>query len=133
MSTVTVGIDVGGSTTKIVGFRTAASLSPPAFVRAADPVTSAYGALGKFTAENRLSLSDLRKIMVTGVGSSFLGGEIYGCPCEKSDEFSGVGRGGLYLSGLSKAIVVSMGTGTALVYADGEGGGQLPLPRRNRA
>lgn len=125
MSTVTVGIDVGGSTTKIVGFRENGALITPAFVRAADPVTSAYGALGKFTAENGLSLSDLRKIMVTGVGSSFLGEEIYGCPCEKSDEFSGVGRGGLYLSGLPRAIVVSMGTGTALVYADSEGGGSF--------
>ena len=32
-------------------------------------------------------------------------------------EFESVGRGGLYLSELNRAIVVSMGTGTALVYA----------------
>jgi type II pantothenate kinase len=34
-----------------------------------------------------------------------------------------VGKGGLYLSGLSEAIVVSMGTGTALVHAKKDGTG----------
>jgi type II pantothenate kinase len=32
-------------------------------------------------------------------------------------EFSGIGLGGLYLSGLKDALVVSMGTGTAIVHA----------------
>ena len=36
-------------------------------------------------------------------------------------EFSCIGRGGLFLSGLDEAIVVSMGTGTALVHAKASG------------
>ena len=36
-------------------------------------------------------------------------------------EFTAVGLGGLYLSGLDEAIIVSMGTGTALVHAKKEG------------
>ncbi len=115
---VHLGIDVGGSATKIVGFRENGDLLTPAFVRANDPLASVYGALGRFTAENALSLSDLDKITVTGVGASFLGSEIYGVPCERANEFSCVGRGGLYLSSLPRAVVVSMGTGTALVLAD---------------
>ena len=118
---VVLGIDVGGSTTKIVGFREngdgSRTLMPPLFVRATDPITSIYGALGRYTAENKLSLSDIHRVMTTGVGSSYLSGPIYSLECRSVPEFSGVGLGGLYLSGLDEAIIVSMGTGTALVYA----------------
>ena len=118
---VVLGIDVGGSTTKIVGFRLAPdgsrTLMPPLFVRATDPITSIYGALGRYTSENGLALSDIRRVMTTGVGSSYLSGPIYNLECKSVPEFSGVGLGGLYLSGLNEAIIVSMGTGTALVHA----------------
>ena len=120
-SSVVLGIDVGGSTTKIVGFRDngdgTRALMPPLFVRATDPITSIYGALGRYTSENGLSLTDIRRIMTTGVGSSYLTGPIYNVECRSVPEFSGVGLGGLYLSGLDEAIIVSMGTGTALVHA----------------
>lgn len=118
---IIIGIDVGGSTTKIVGFTDDGALVAPISVVATDPVTSVYGALGRFTTENRIALSDIRCLRVTGVGSAFLGDQIYGCRCVKTDEFSSVGRGGLYLSGMQKAIVVSMGTGTALVDAEQNG------------
>lgn len=120
-SNVVIGIDVGGSTTKIVGFREEADGAPslihPLFVRATDPITSIYGAFGRFTTENHLSLGDIRRVMMTGVGSSYMSGSIYGLDCRTVPEFSGVGLGGLYLSGLDEAIIVSMGTGTALVHA----------------
>ena len=118
---VVLGIDVGGSTTKIVGFRLnpdgTRQLMPPLFVRATDPITSIYGALGRYTTENQLNLTDIRRVMTTGVGSSYLSGPIYSLECQSVPEFSGVGLGGLYLSGLDEAIIVSMGTGTALVHA----------------
>ncbi|MBQ7364127.1 MAG: type II pantothenate kinase [Clostridia bacterium] len=116
MKTV-IGIDVGGSTTKIVGFRQG-KLIDPLFVRANDQLTSAYGAFGKFTAENKMPLADIEKIMLTGVGSTFLSDTIYDIPLTHKVEFPCVGKGGLYLSGLNKAIIVSMGTGTAIVYAE---------------
>ena len=118
---VVIGIDVGGSTTKIVGFREGASdavtLIDPLFVRATDPITSIYGAFGRFTMENGLSLGDIDRVMMTGVGSSYMSSPIYSLDCRAVPEFSGVGLGGLYLSGLKEAIIVSMGTGTALVHA----------------
>ena len=118
---VVIGIDVGGSTTKIVGFRRTAAGAPaliePLFVRATDPITSIYGAFGRFTVENGLTLPDIDRIMMTGVGSSYMSAPIYSLDCRTVPEFSGVGLGGLYLSGLSEAIIVSMGTGTALVHA----------------
>lgn len=124
MSTI-IGIDVGGSTTKIVGFKIdkngGRTLIPPLFVRATDPITSVYGAFGKFTLENGLSLSDIDKVLMTGVGSSFITEPIYSLSCSPVPEFSCIGRGGLYLSGLDEAIVVSMGTGTALIHAKKDG------------
>ena len=116
-----IGIDVGGSTTKIVGFRYGAENQPqliqPLFVRATDPVTAMCGAFGRFTTENNIALSDVDCIMTTGVGSSFMQQPIYGLKSQTVPEFSSIGRGGLYLSGLAEAIVVSMGTGTAIVHA----------------
>ena len=118
---IVIGIDVGGSTTKIVGFRTdadgARELIAPQYVRANDPKTAAYGAFGKFTDENGIAMSDIDKIMMTGVGSAFVKNDIFGLPCERVAEFSSIGRGALYLSGLDNALAVSLGTGTALVHS----------------
>ena len=117
---IVVGIDVGGSTTKIVGFRKQdgkRTLIEPQLVKANDPVTSIYGAFGKFTDENELALSEIDKVMMTGVGSAYLSRGLYGLECIKVPEFQSIGLGGLYLSGLDKALCVSMGTGTALVNA----------------
>ena len=121
MKTV-IGIDVGGSTTKIVGFsKKDNALIEPIFVRATDAITSAYGAFGKFTMQNGLELSDIDQVLMTGVGSSFIDKPIYSLNCTKVSEFECVGLGGLYLSGLDEAIVVSMGTGTALIHAKKSG------------
>ena len=51
MSKIIIGIDVGGSTTKIVGFEGERMINPT-HVKAGDPVASVYGAFGKFTSEN---------------------------------------------------------------------------------
>lgn len=117
---VTVGIDIGGSTTKIVGFSDG-KLITPISVKATDPLTSVYGALGRFTCENELSLEQIKELMVTGVGASFLKDSLYSRPCRHVSEFESVAKGGIYLSGLEKAVVASMGTGTALVYAEKNG------------
>ena len=118
---VVIGIDVGGSTTKIVGFRYTDSgreLICPQFVKANDPITSIYGAFGKFTDENSLALSEIDRVMMTGAGSSYLTKGLYGLECTKVPEFRSIALGGLYLSGLDRALCVSMGTGTALVNAE---------------
>ena len=118
---VIIGIDVGGSTTKIVGFRMGEgthTLMQPLFVRASDAITSIYGAFGRFISENDLSLEEIERVLMTGVGSSYLTKPIYSLQSDTVPEFRSIGLGGLYLSGLERAIVVSMGTGTALVYAE---------------
>ena len=118
-----IGIDVGGSTTKIVGFDSddRSAVISPIYVKASDPLASVYGAFGKFTASNGISLSDIRRVMITGVGSPFVESTLYGIETRHLSEFECVGRGGLYISGLTKGIIVSMGTGTAIVAADETG------------
>jgi type II pantothenate kinase len=115
---IVIGIDVGGSTTKIVGME-GIHMKSPLMVKANDPKASIYGGFGKFLDVNGLKLGDISAVMVTGVGSTAIDDNIYGIPTTKVNEFSAIGRGGLYLSGLDKAIIVSMGTGTAIVSATG--------------
>jgi type II pantothenate kinase len=117
---IVIGIDVGGSTTKIVGFRDNGEkreLISPQFVKANDPLTATYGAFGKFTDENGIKISEIDKVLMTGVGASHVKHDLYGIECVRVPEFDCIGRGGLYLSGLNRALVVSMGTGTAIVHA----------------
>ncbi len=116
---MTIGIDIGGSTTKIVGI-TGDRLIDPLTVEANDPIASASGALGKFLSVNNLSLTQIDKVIITGVGASFLGDQLLGLPLKKIEEFRALGYGGLYLSKLNNAIIVSMGTGTAFVKAHGQ-------------
>lgn len=117
-----IGIDIGGSTTKICGFKIDGKiLIKPFFIKASDQVSSLYGAFGKFTVDNNISLSEIQKIQITGVGSTFISKDIHGIPTQIVEESEAIGRGGLYLSNLEKAIVVSMGTGTSIVMAEGKG------------
>ena len=114
---IILGIDIGGSSTKIVGLRTDGSVISMLRVRAEDQVTSLYGALGNYLSSNRLSLQEVRRVVLTGVGASFVEGDIYGLPTCKVEEFAATGTGALALSGQSSAVVVSMGTGTAFLWA----------------
>ncbi len=116
---IVVGLDVGGSTTKIVGMKDN-KLIAKCVVKANDPITSAFGALGRLIDENGLELSDVEQVNMTGVGSSFSSGSILGIKTRIVTEFMATGLGGLYLSGLKHAVVVSMGTGTAYLDASYE-------------
>lgn len=115
---ITIGIDVGGSTTKIIGLQDKAIISPMC-ITAADPVSSLFGAFGRYLHDNTISLADIQQVMITGVGSKSLHTSIFGLPTQQVDEFLADGLGAQYETGLSQLIVVSMGTGTTLVRVDG--------------
>lgn len=116
---IVIGIDVGGSTTKIVGLNEGEIISPM-FITATDPVSSLFGAFGKYIYSNNISLSDIEHVMITGVGSAYVEGNIYGLPTTKADEFQSDGLGAHFGSKLEKLIVVSMGTGTTLIQVEGD-------------
>ena len=113
-----IGIDIGGTTTDIVGLKDGKIICPLT-VKADDPITSAAGALGKFLETKNISLSEIRIICATGVGAGKVKNNLFGIPVKEVDEFDAIGIAGSFLSGLSKAVVVSMGTGTAVVTVDG--------------
>ena len=115
---VILGIDIGGSTTKIVGLRTDGSVVSMLRVRAEDQVTSLYGALGNYLTSNGLSLGDVRRVVLTGVGASYVDGDVFGLPTCRVDEFQANGTGALALSGQTSGVVVTMGTGTAFLWAE---------------
>lgn len=117
---IVIGIDVGGSTTKIAGFYSRKEIISTLQVKATDPMTSVYGALGRFINVNHLELEDVERIILTGVGASVFDSNLYNIPTQKVDEFRAIGLGGLELSGKPEALVVSMGTGTAYIRASME-------------
>ena len=113
-----LGLDVGGSTTKVVGFEDGKMLEGVT-VKASDPIASAYAGFGRFLEISGLRLTKIDKIMATGVGSSYLGGDLFDIKTILVGEFASVGLGGINLAGVPEAVVVSMGTGTSLVEARG--------------
>ena len=118
MEKIVIGIDVGISTTKIVGVR-AGEVVSPIRISAADPITSLYGAFGKYLHDQDISLTDVDHVMLTGVGAAYVAGSIYGLPTGRADEFRADGLGARFESRLDHVIVVSMGTGTSFVRCDG--------------
>ena len=117
---IVIGIDVGISTTKIVGLKNGKVISPIR-ISAADPITSLYGAFGKYLHDNDINLKNVEQVMLTGVGAAYIENDVYGLPTAHTDEFVADGLGARFESGLQKAIVVSMGTGTSFVQCDCQG------------
>lgn len=115
-----IGIDVGGSTTKIVGIENGTLIKSPMNITANDPITSLFGAFGKYLYDNNIALDEVEHVMLTGVGASGVTTPIYGLPTTHVDEFRADGLGARFVSGLQQLIVVSMGTGTTLVRVDGD-------------
>jgi type II pantothenate kinase len=109
-----VGIDIGGTTTDAVAIK-GKNVVRVISITASDPVAAASGALGKLITSLGCSLTDIRVIVATGGGASSLDNTILGIPLKKIDEISAIGIGGRTLAGLTKALVVSMGTGTPFV------------------
>lgn len=115
---MTIGIDIGGTTTKIVGLGQCNEIIYST-VKANDPVASAAGAIGKFISVADIKIQDIKRLAVTGVGSTFIKDDVLGIKAEHVEEFQAIGLGGLKLSGADRALVVSVGTGTAIVHAEG--------------
>src|ERR1700687_906131 len=111
-----VGIDIGGSTTDAVLLDAEVRVVS---VEANDPVAAAAGALGKLVSDLRHRLSDVSTIAATGGGARLLGDELLGVPVRKVAEITAIGVGGSTLAGKREALVVSMGTGTAIWSGQG--------------
>jgi type II pantothenate kinase len=116
-SPMIVGIDIGGSTTDAVlldglGMQVVT-------IDLTDPIAAAAGALGKLVSECGLQLDQITAVAATGAGARGLPDTLLGRPVLKVDEFTAIGVGGSSLAGKDSALVVSLGTGTAMVSVRG--------------
>lgn len=112
---VIVGIDVGGSLTKAVVLKNGAIVAANSVRTVEDPLVSASGILARTITSVSLSLGDVERIGVAGGRSKQLPEEILGIGLERVGEIEAIGLGGLRLSGRREGVVVSAGTGTAIV------------------
>jgi len=108
-----VGIDIGGSTTKAVAYHD--GIAGKTSVTTTDPYAAAAGALAKLFLMIEKNLGDVRCLALTGGGSQKIACELLGLPIQKIDEMRAIGLGGIELTGKENALVVSMGTGTAIL------------------
>ncbi len=109
------------STTKAVAFREDRLLGL-ASTTSTDPIASSSGAIGRLIHEIGIGLEEIEGIALTGVSSSKVPNEIFGIKTYTVDEIKSIGYGGAYLTEKERALVVSIGTGTAIVSVDLEKG-----------
>ena len=100
---IVIGIDVGGSTTKIVGIN-GEQIQSPMFITATDPVTSLFGAFGKYIYDNGIQLADVTGD-ADGVEAAFVNSPLYGLPTRKTDEFVANGLGARHATDIDQLIV----------------------------
>jgi type II pantothenate kinase len=112
-----IGIDIGGSTTDAVLLGDDIRVVS---VEANDPIAAAAGALGKLVNDIKTQLSQVTAIAATGGGARLLGDDLLGVPVRKVSEITAIGVGGSTLAEKTDALVVSLGTGTAIVSVKGE-------------
>lgn len=102
-----IGIDIGTSTTKIVEYENE-KIKNKLILR--DGFSKEK--LDEFIDKNNINVE---KLVFTGIGASKINKENYSFPTYIVDEFSAIAKGGLYLTQKEKALVVSVGTGTAFI------------------
>ncbi|MCE5187858.1 MAG: ECF transporter S component [Eubacteriales bacterium] len=98
-----LGIDIGASTTKFVLVKNGKCVRE---YRKPDE-QSFEDALDSF------GYAGVRRIALTGVGASYIKGNLRGIPTVRKDEFASVARGASKLSKKFNMLIVSVGTGTS--------------------
>ena len=109
------GIDVGASTTKgvILG---KSGIIYQCFIETLNDKSSTLRILKKLLSRVD-DVSSIKKVAVSGGDSRIIVKEFFGIPVQKVDEIAATGIGGLFLSGKNQALIVSVGTGTAIIAA----------------
>ena len=115
-----IGIDLGSSGTKAIALEKSQILSLEK-INKGDVPNSAQNALKAVLQAAGKGVGDVKGVAVSGVGARVVGDTLLGLPITRVDEIRAIGIGGLELSGKRKALIVSMGNGTAIVVASGKG------------
>ncbi len=115
--TYDLAIDFGGSTTKLIVAREQRIVQRKVITTVArpDPQT-----VQQLIADAGLSIADVATLFVTGGLSRHLPKTLDDIRFTYVGEVEAIGRGGLRAAGVSEALVVSLGTGTAMVLSRGD-------------
>lgn len=100
-----LGIDLGASATKIALMRGKRCLQT--HILGKDETLE--------QALDNFSLAGVRRIAITGVGASYIQGNIRGVETVRVDEFGAISRGAALLAKRHSLLVASVGTGTSFV------------------
>ena len=135
---IIIGMDVGSTFTKAIIIdpsKKKISINEKTRMETCIPIASASGILGKILSENNININQVKKIMLTGTGSSQIRNKLFGIPTQKVKEITAIGIGGMHLSGSENILIANIGTGTSFVEASrkkikhlggtGVGGGTL--------
>ena len=113
------GIDVGASTTKgvILG---KSGIMHQCLIETFNDKSSIMRIL-KILLSRVDDVSAIKKVAVSGGNSRIVEKEFFGIPVQNVDEIAATGIGGLFLSSKHQALIVSVGTGTAIIAARNSG------------
>ena len=114
-----LGLDAGSSSTKLMAMTEDGKkfIVPMRMGPMGDHKT--FGAaLSRFAADNALTEEDFAYVAVTGGRAAEAGDRILDVPVRRINEIEAMAAGALRFSAREKGVVVNMGTGTALVYAE---------------
>lgn len=117
MTETTVAIDFGASNTDVV-IRANGRVQ---YLKVAGPKQPNDERVRELVAMIGTDISDVRVIAVTGGNRKALSGAVDRVPVIQVDEVIAIGRGGLALANVDRAIVTSAGSGTAVVSAEPDG------------
>lgn len=106
-----IGIDIGSSTIKIIEYKNQEIYSKGIFENKEYEKT-----IDNFINEN--NINEIEKMVLTGINAKEIDVSKYNVPVEVVEEFNAIGVGGLYLAEKERAIIASVGTGTALIRAE---------------
>lgn len=120
MKQLIIGIDIGASMTKAVALEKSQIIGLKT-VTNVNVLNSAQSALKAVLFAANREGKDVLRVAVSGGGARLIGETLLGLPVVRIDEIRAIGLGGLELSRKQQALVVSMGTGTALVVAVDQG------------
>ena len=114
-----LGLDAGSSTTKLMALtEDGAKFIVPMRMGPMSDHKSFCAALSRFAADNAMTEEDFLYVGVTGSRATEAGDEILGVPVRRINEIEAMAAGALRFSGQEKGVVVNIGTGTALIYAE---------------
>lgn len=111
-----VGLDIGASLAKGILLDKDLNIADKRVLPVEKPEDAAKKIL-KFFLEKGGYKRPIAMVAASGGGSRFLGDSFLGLPIRRVNEIRAIGLGGLILANKSEGLVVSAGTGTAIVAA----------------